>query len=713
MADWSLPSRLEGRPLVVARLAWLLVATGLTMLGTVGLARAMVDPMLIELPSLTRIFRALGLNFHLMIVLALVTPFVVAVLVCGLVFWRRSHDPMALLFTVTLLAFHVLESRSPVTFEADPVLRHSVSVVYAVVVLGVTLVLGLFPNGRFVPRSARWLPLAVTALVVAYPDGGGMVMALLDGDTLATGRARGLLLVFSTALVLGLLAQVYRYRKVSTGVEKQQAKWVVVPFGLLFVDVTVAVSLSLVLPTSYDRLVGWVLFASLPLSILFPLMVANAVLRYRLYDIDLVINRSVLFLMLAGFITSVYALVVVGIGGLVGTQGDLGLSIAASALVAVAFEPVRLRAQRWANRLAYGDRATPYEVLSDLTQRLTSTESTQGLLDRTAQRLAEGTGAERATVWVVEGELLRLAGQWPGDAALAPHARWDQLPGQVSPIASDHRRLGAISIEKRRGDPITPTEERLIEDLAGSSASVLLNVSLQEALSTRAEELAASRRRLMEIQDLERKRMERQLDEGAQQLVVSLKVKLDVAARLAATEGVEPLAQMLREMAGDAREAIRQIRSLARGLYPALLEAEGLAAAIRSIADLAPVPVEIEANGIDRLPAELEAAVFFCISEAITNSAKHAPGRPVRVRVSSSGDRLHFEVEDQGPGFDPAKARAGSGLRNMADRIDAVGGSLEVASRPGRGTRVRGSVPLRGLDPVPPPAFEQGVGIEV
>jgi signal transduction histidine kinase len=169
----------------------------------------------------------------------------------------------------------------------------------------------------------------------------------------------------------------------------------------------------------------------------------------------------------------------------------------------------------------------------------------------------------------------------------------------------------------------------------------------------------------MEIQDLERKRMERQLDEGAQQLVVSLKVKLDVAARLAATEGVEPLAQMLREMAGDAREAIRQIRSLARGLYPALLEAEGLAAAIRSIADLAPVPVEIEANGIDRLPAELEAAVFFCISEAITNSAKHAPGRPVRVRVSSSGDRLHFEVEDQGPGFDPAKARAGSGLRNM------------------------------------------------
>jgi signal transduction histidine kinase len=198
----------------------------------------------------------------------------------------------------------------------------------------------------------------------------------------------------------------------------------------------------------------------------------------------------------------------------------------------------------------------------------------------------------------------------------------------------------------------------------------------------------------MDVQDHERRRLEQELDQGAQQLVVSLKVKLDVAGRIARKEGADKLADLLEGMGSDARDAVKQIRSLARGLYPPLLQAEGLVTAVRSIAEVSPVPVEVDANEIGRFSPELEATVFFCISEAITNGAKHASGSPLLVRLRESDGILTFEVIDRGPGFDVSTAKSGSGLHNMADRLDGVGGTLEIVSAPGHGTSIRGSVPL-------------------
>ena len=694
VSNWSLPSRLSGRYGIAARAAWLIVAIALTALGTVGLVRAFADPLLVAIPALTDIFEDLGLGFRLMIALALATPFVVAVVVCGLVFWRRSHDPMALLFTMTLLAFVTFQSRGLVTFEDDPTLRHATPLVFGVLGVGVALVLGLFPTGSFVPRSVSWLAPVVTALVIALPGGGNQLLSMFDGDVEVNGRAGTVVLAIFATLLLGLLAQIYRYRKVSNPAERQQTKWVVLPLGLLFVVFTAAATISIALPTGSDRWVGWALFLSIPLGILFPLMVVNAVLRYRLYDIDLVINRTVLFMLLAAFITVVYSVIVVGLSAL-GTQGELVPSILASAVIALAFEPVRLRAQRWADRVAYGKRATPYEVLSDLTHRLATTESTQGLLDRIARRLADGTGAERAGVWVWNDGRLMLAGQWPVNEVVASVGRVEELPGAVVEIAGDGEQLGALTAEKRRGESITPTETRLIHDLAGSSASVLQNLSLQADLEASAQELEASRRRLFDVQVLERRRLERDLDEGAQQLVVSLKVKLNVASRLARSEGVEPLAVMLEGMDHDARGAITQIRSLARGLYPQVLEQQGVVAAVQWLSEEAAVPVEVEAKEVGRFPTELEAAIFFCISEAITNAAKHAPEGLVIVKIEQQGGHLAFSVRDRGPGFDLSTVKAGSGLRNMADRLEANGGHLAIDSHPGQGTTINGTLPIR------------------
>jgi signal transduction histidine kinase len=559
-----------------------------------------------------------------------------------------------------------------------------------------------FPDGK--PNTPRWRiveGIAIAAMVI------GSVATLLNGgwggDITAAERPSPLRAVtypvgdiLSTvftplllAALTGAAASVFVRFHRSDGEARQQVKFLMVAAALASGGALVAGG---TFNQAWENVVGGIGFTLIPVAI------GLAVLRFRLYDIDLVINRTVLFLLLAAFITALYSGIVVGLTAL-GTQGELGPSIAATAVIALAFEPFRLRAQRWADKVAFGKRATPYEVLSDLTQRLASTESTRGLFDRTAQRLADGTGAERAGVWVAADDGFLLAGQWPQDSWTAAVSQLQDLPGTVVEIEAGGEQLGALTVEKRRGDSITPTETRLIQDLAGSSAPLLQNLGLQAELEAGAKELAASRRRLVDVQGLERRRLERALDEGAQQLVVSLKVKLNVAARLARVESAEQLAVMLEGMDQDARGAITQIRSLARGLYPQLLEAEGLAAAVRSIADFGSVPVEVEEGGIGRFPAELEATAFFCISEAITNAAKHAPGRVVKVKLEMSDQQLLFSVRDEGPGFDRHTVELGSGLRNMADRLDASGGHLQITSSPGHGTTITGTIPTHDLVP--------------
>jgi signal transduction histidine kinase len=414
--------------------------------------------------------------------------------------------------------------------------------------------------------------------------------------------------------------------------------------------------------------------------------------------VKLFLSRLLSWVMLAVYIVGVYV-VIVGLASMFTTASRWWASVAGAVLIALTFEPVSNRVRRWCNRLVLGDRASPYEVLSDLSQTMARAESVEGLLDQSAERLADGTRADRAAIWVAQGDGFSPVGRWPKDAELARASAWEELPGHITPIDSEAGRLGAMTVERLRSEPITANEDELLGDLAGSTASVLRNLALQSELRATADELEVSRKRMMEAQNLERRRMERQLDEGAQQLVVSLKVKLNVAARLARADGAEPLAEMLETMDAEARAAIDQIRSLAKGLYPPLLEAEGLVAAVRALADKAGAPVVVEVGDLERLPLDLEATVFFCISEAVTNAAKHAQGQTIVVGITRVGERLEFEVEDHGPGFDRASTKLGSGLQNMADRIDAAGGGLQVVSAPGAGTRVLGWVPLEPVGP--------------
>jgi signal transduction histidine kinase len=322
-----------------------------------------------------------------------------------------------------------------------------------------------------------------------------------------------------------------------------------------------------------------------------------------------------------------------------------------------------------------------------------------------ARILAEGTGAERAAVWLRTGDQMRSAAAWPEPAAgdgAGPTSAGMVVVGQdlaaiegtdrVVEVRHQGDLLGALTVSKRPGESLTPVEEKLLVDLAAQAGLVLKNVGLTAELLQRLEELRASRQRLVAAQDEERRRLERNLHDGAQQNLVALKVKLGLAEAFAEKDPAKAK-ELIAQLKADADEALETLRDLARGIYPPLLADKGLAAALESQARKATLPVTVEADGIGRYPQDIEAAVYFCCLEALQNVQKYAKASRARVRLAAANGDLTFEVADDGTGFGSGAAKEGSGLTNMADRLDALEGGLEIESQPGQGTTLRGRLP--------------------
>lgn len=556
-----------------------------------------------------------------------------------------------------------------------------------VAILGAYLVL-LFPDGQL--PSARWRPVAWGGIVAVLAS--VVVFALRPGplenfsavdnpigqDSLAAEELESVLGGYLLLIVAAAVSLVGRYRK-SAGEERQQLKVVVFAAAALAATLLVQfVSEGVVGPGAS----GWRMKAAQILTISgitsVPVAAGIAVLRYGLYEIDVVINKTIVVGALAAFVTAVYAGLVAGVGGLIGDRSNLAMSMVAAGVVAVAFQPVRERVQRVANRLVYGERATPYEVLSTFSARLGQTLAGDEQLAEMARLLAEGTGAARAEVRVRVGGELQTAATW-GDEAGGPDL--------VVPVVHHGEHLGSLAITKRRDEPLTPTEEKLVRDLAGQAGLVLRNGAL-------IADLRASRQRLVSAQDEERRRLERNLHDGAQQQLVALKVQLGLARTVAEREGSTQAAALLVQLAAEADDALNNLRDLARGIYPPLLAAEGLPAALGSQAQKAPVATEVDAERVGRYPAEVEATVYFCCLEALQNVGKYAAANRATIRLREDAGNLVFTVTDDGCGFQVGSVAKGAGMQNMADRLDAVGGSLSVESEPGEGTAVTGRIPV-------------------
>ncbi len=421
-----------------------------------------------------------------------------------------------------------------------------------------------------------------------------------------------------------------------------------------------------------------------------------AIFRHGLWDLDVVIKKTVIFAIVAGGLTLLLLLVVallptavLGTGLTGWERGLLLVGIALGVLVG----PLRRRARRFADRIVYGRRATPYEVLSAFGERVGETYSTEDVLPRMAHLLAEATGAETATVWIrVGGELVAEAGHPAVEHGRRLPAPGDALPDIESEHAAEVRHqgelLGALSVRTPANDPMNPTKEKLIADLAAQAGLVLSNVRL-------IEELRASRQRLVAAQDEERRKIERNLHDGAQQQLVALAVQLKLA-RTMLDRDPPRVGDMLDALQASATEAIEDLRDLARGIYPPLLADKGLEAALEAQARKSSIPVVVETDAVGRYPRDVESAVYFCALESLNNVAKYAEASRAVVRLAKSNGHLTFTVTDDGRGFDPESNVDGTGLQGMADRLDAIGGTLDVTSAPGSGTTVTGRVPVEG-----------------
>jgi signal transduction histidine kinase len=299
-------------------------------------------------------------------------------------------------------------------------------------------------------------------------------------------------------------------------------------------------------------------------------------------------------------------------------------------------------------------------------------------------------------VWLLVGRELRPASLWPLDSPHAEPLRVDgdaipEIPGELAVEVRDRGELlGALSVTMPPNDPMTPAKEKLVRDLAAQAGLALRNVRL-------VEELKASQRRIVAAQDQERRRIERNIHDGAQQQLVALTVKMRLAQSLA-TKDAEKTAAMLEQMQGETQTALEDLRDLARGIYPPLLADKGLPAALEAQVRKAALPVEVSPDGVTRYPAEIEAAVYFSVLEALQNVAKYADASRTTVVLGEDGGYLTFAVEDDGRGFDSGSTRYGMGLQGIADRITALDGTVEVRSAPGRGTAVTGRIPIRAHD---------------
>ncbi|HEX6206747.1 MAG TPA: histidine kinase [Actinomycetota bacterium] len=564
----------------------------------------------------------------------------------------------------------------------------------------------VFPDGR-VP-SARWKPYLwlvlsmalITAVLFAldpasYPGGRHTNPIGVEALRPVADFIEGPGYLLFVGLFLGSVASlVFRFRRAGRE-QRQQIKWFLFAVAVLvtlFVLDGVFQALGLSDLEAVNLWVNTVLsaaaFASLPVGL------GIAILRHRLYDIDVVISKTVVYGALAAFVTLVYVGIVVGIGALVGTRGNLFLSIVATAVIALAFQPVRRWAGHLANRLVYGKRATPYEVLSRLAQGMGSQHTADDALPSLARVLAEGTGAARAEVWLRVSGSLRLGAAWPDvgsqveDIAIVDESLPEIRTVEAAvPVAHDGDLLGALGVSPARGEALTPTTEKLLADVGAQAGLLLRNVRLFE-------ELRASRQRLVAAQDEERRRLERNIHDGAQQQLVALAVKLRLIEAMIEKDPVKAR-ELAAETKAESQEALENLRDLARGIYPPLLADKGLAEAIEAQARKAPFPVTVELNGVGRYPPEAEATAYFCVLEALQNTAKYAEASRAVVSLGHDDGDLVFIVADDGKGFDPAATPRGAGLQNMADRLDALGGTVEISSEPGRGTTVTGRIPVR------------------
>jgi signal transduction histidine kinase len=613
-----------------------------------------------------------------------------------IIFLRRSTESIAL-FAVVVLALHGAASSGAIDAVGmlHPLLGWLSSFLNLLGYATLLLLFYLFPDGRFVPRWTRWvviIPVAYGISVSLFPS-----MPFSPGHRLYWPTLLGLLFT-------GVFAQVYRYWRFSSIVERQQTKWVVFGFVIAVTGTSVTIMITRVFSIQPGTLADLVVTAGLKgLMLLIPLSFAIAILKFHLWDIDVIINRTLVYGALTVCVAGMYVLVVGSVGVLLQpegglSQGSLLVSLLASGVVAILFAPLRERLQRGVNRLVYGERDDPYGVLSHLGKRLEATLAQGAVLPTIVETVASALKLPYAAIAIKQEDNFKVAAAY-GSPVGEP---------TVLPLTYGSETIGQLILAPRApGESFSAADRRLLEDLARNAEVAVHAVRLTA-------DLQRSRERLVSAREEERRRLRRDLHDGLGPTLGSLALGLDVSLKLLKSELPEA-EKLLYHLKAQTQDAVADIRRLVYGLRPPALDDLGLVPAIRqqasnhgTLADDLPGGAAGETNRKDGLiffveapknlpplPAAVEVACYRIAQEAMTNVARHARASSCGIHLShdAAKSELRLEVIDDGIGL-PEDRRAGVGLSSMVERAEELGGTLSVGPPSTGGTRVVARLPL-------------------
>ena len=610
----------------------------------------------------------------------------------ALIFWRRSQDRMALFCaycmvliggaSYTALLDAGLRPASPVWFWLIGVLDLLGQVSFALFFL-------LFPSGRFVPHWSRWVvPLIVLNelwyVFFVNPVGGGH--SLLNS------------LLFAVQILILVGMQIYRYRRVSTTTERLQTRWVVFAFSLAIVGLVLLIIIGnfLISPLA---LKSWVLnvlveqTVSQILLLLIPISIAISILRYHLWDIDILINRTLVYGTLTASIVGIYVLVVGYLGALFRTSNNLLISLVATGLVAVLFQPLRELLQRSVNRLLYGQRDEPYTVITGLSRRLETTLAPDAVLPTIVETVAQTLKLPYAAILLNQDGELSTAVSY-GDSRGEPLA---------FSLIYQRETIGKLLLAPRAvGEDFTPTDLRLLNDLTRQVSLAAHAVRLTHDLQRSNEHLQAARVHLVATREEERRRLRRDLHDGLGPTLAALTLKIGAARKLLSRDPAT-VETLLLELNSDIEGTVGDIRRLVYDLRPPTLDELGLVGAIRECAaqytlskevdqlNTLQIAVEVPEH-LPPLPAAVEVAAYRIIQEALTNVVRHAHAYHCGIRLLLN-EMLTVEICDDGVGINADK-RTGIGIRSMHERASELGGTCTIEPRASGGTRVLARLPL-------------------
>jgi signal transduction histidine kinase len=543
----------------------------------------------------------------------------------------------------------------------------------AVALLPVLAVLQVLGSTRLTYASSLiWLdrtsapnPLGIRAIA---PVGGLSSIALQAGVLL---------------LLVGLVLLVLRYRR--AGLEQRhQIAW---PLYALALTACSFIALGVLSPAVGELPVWLRYLIYLAVGLLIPISLVVGMLRYRLLDINLVVRRSAVYGALWLLIALAYLGVATAFGVAIGQRIPLQLAIVLTIAATLVAAPVRRRLEQLADRVAYGQRLSGYELISQLGSRLESSIAAEDVAARVAAAVQTGLGARWVRV-IVEGASRR-------PVAMAGIGPLDPEPAALKvPLLHGHDLVGRIECGAKTEGRYAAADRSLLESLGRQAALAIRNSQLSSELSARLTELDASRSRLVHAEEAGRRRLERDIHDGVQQELVAVLARLGLARNQLRRD--HTLAGVtLQEVQKDGRRALESLQELVRGIHPPLLTDRGLLEAVRERTARLPIPAEVSADGLTtgvRFPPDVEGAAYFFCSEALGNIIKHARASRAWVRFEAAEEGLIVEVRDDGRGFAPETVTR-RGLRGLQDRIEAIGGRLQVTSCVGAGTTVRASLP--------------------